>query len=202
MTNLNKKFDTVSLISSSAYFMILAVYLIFVLTNSIKDKQTKDTFNGLRIATLILPVIYFAKLGYIGLKNNVHNGDAVSNAIQKSLLSIYFLLVLIVLCLDIAEGSKKQYIYALIYVSPLLIIASFYLSYEQLKNNKPKYIVLLSFFLALLYYTSFYDFLINKDENVVKISSPQEESILTIQTIISFILFILFGYMAFRAVRI
>jgi hypothetical protein len=191
MTSLimNKKFDTVSLTSSSAYFAILAVYLIYILTGSISSKQEKDIFNGLRIATLILPIIYFAKLGYLGLK--VKN----SNTVQKTLLSIYFLLVLILLILDIIEGDKKQYIYALVYVSPLLIVSSFYLCYEQWKNNLPKYITMLSFFLALLYYTSFYDFLIQSNDQ------DSNRSILIIQTIISFVLFLLFGYSAYSAYR-
>lgn len=196
MTNLImcKNFDTVSLTSSSAYFVILAIYLIFVLTDSIKDKQTKDIFNGMRIATLILPVIYFAKLGYLGRKNKD------TNTVQKTLLSIYFLLIIILICLDITEGDKKQYIYALVYVSPLLIIVSFYLSFEQWKDNKPKYVLLLSFFLALLYYTSFYDFLITINQNVGEIKKTNE-SIYIIQTIISFVLFILFGYMAYKNLK-
>lgn len=181
----SKKFDAVSLTSSSMYFLILAIYLIFMLTDSITNKKTKDTFNGLRIITLILPIIYFCKLGYLGLK------DKNTNTIQKFLLGIYFLLVVILLSLDIAEGDKKEYIYAMIYISPLLIITSFYLSYEQWKGGLPKYVVLLSFFLALLYYTSFYDFLIQSNDY------ETNKSIFIIQTIISFILFLLFGYMAY-----
>lgn len=186
----SKKFDTVALTSSSSYFLVFTIYLIFMLTKSLNDKKTKDVFNGLRIATLILPIIYFAKLGYIGLKNKN------SNTIQKCLLSIYFLLVLIILSIDIAEGDKIQYVYALVYISPLLIISSFYLSYEQWKGGSPKYIVLLSFFLALLYYTSFYDFHVqaNKKET--------NETIIVVIAIISFILSILFGYATYKSLSV
>lgn len=181
-----KEFDVLSLSSSSMYFIVLAVYLIFILTNSIRSKKEKDIFNGLRIATLILPILYFAKLGY--LNRNKKSMDVI----QKVLLSIYFLFILIIICLEITEGEKKQYVYALVYVSPLLIVASLALCYQQWKSgNVPVYVIMMSLFLAMLYYTSFYDFLLQTSD------IKTYDAILIIQTIISIVLSFIFGYMAY-----
>jgi hypothetical protein len=175
----SRVFNKTALFSSFGYFLILSVLLIMILTEKITDDM-KYKFDIALIVTLILPMVFFAIMGRIKIREK-----NIIGKYQKLVLCIYFLLVLISLSGDLANIDQTYLTYFKIYILPFLVLFSFYEIYTLMIGDKPqpKSFIALLLCLSLLYYTSFYD-------NVLVATKTDSEAI-TGLTIVELILTIL-----------
>lgn len=148
-------FDVIALIFSSIYFIIFAVYNLFIIlkNNDLLDFNVK-IFAGLLLMSLILPIIYFIK------QIHVSNKKLITAKYQKMILTLYFIVVFVsyILLLAGIKDDNKYLLYLKLYILPLLVLFSLYLIYESVKYTKyDTFSLLLNVLLAFLYYTALYD---------------------------------------------
>lgn len=77
---------------------------------------------------------------------------------QLSILVIYFILVFIFLSSELAgdKETAKNTNTVCVFILPILILLSFYNTYDSWMNKGPRPIVILSMLLSILYYCLFY----------------------------------------------
>jgi len=165
-------FDNAANISSSMYFIVLAIFYGIdivqnnnevILTKKAGVLKTQDIFNILRIALLILPIIFFGKIGYLKYNNLCKKNYSDNkmgcwmNVLQKFFLMTYFIIVVIELAM-LTANIDKEIMRMLIYIKlgfvSLLVLFSYaltYISYHDLDTST----ILLFLALATLYLISF-----------------------------------------------
>jgi hypothetical protein len=155
----SNKFDTFALMCSTLYF----VFFITTLGCIISGKCSAEGMTAvtvLKIVTLILPTILFAKLllQTIGSESGPNNKLTMAR-FQLGILLAYFFLVFIFLCAQAAGNTEAvgNINTLCLYILPIFIMASFYSTYEMWQSGGvPKSIIYLNLVLAILYYSLFY----------------------------------------------
>jgi len=185
--NNTPKFNSAANLSSAIYFMILTVYLGLLINNdpSLDRNKTVEIFGSM-IFFLLLPLMYFMKEGIWGDRTHT------TYRMQKIIVSIYFILIIFDMIFYIDEVDNNYVVYSKLYILPFLITFTFYLIYEMIKSGnyskKSNLLVLISL-LGLLYYTVFFDTVLQAH------GSKKNDPLLIIEMLISIALVGLFLYL-------
>lgn len=112
-----KRFDSISLFSSACYFLTYIFFTIDKYSDDYTSWLNTDAIIAFLLIFLLLPIGFFMKIGF-STSDNI-------NRIQKSVLSIYFMLVLTQLIMYYIDKDYKKDIEGFrIFILILLIIAS------------------------------------------------------------------------------
>lgn len=150
------KLDIAASLCSFLYFIFFITSLGCLISGQCSE-QGNTGVTSMKIITLILPMVFFAKLLYdatIGEQNNYS-----MHRFQLGILLAYFFIVFLFMCAQVdnnTEAAKNINTLAL-YILPIFIIASFYSTYELWKTGgKTRSLLYLNLTLAVLYYSLFY----------------------------------------------
>lgn len=146
-------FDWFALTCSAIYFILFVVFLGCFETGKCTAEEVYIV-NLLKILFLIPPIIYFIKMTYATITSGIYS----IKRSQLSILVIYFILVFIFLSSELAgdKETAKNTNTVCVFILPILILLSFYNTYDSWMNKGPRPIVILSMLLSILYYCLFY----------------------------------------------
>ena len=192
----NKTFDKIALSSSCLFFIIYLIFVSLVFTTITRNELI--IFNSFLLVLIILPVVFFVKLGIIAMIE-----CEIVSIFQRMFLFVYFMTILTEIILFLADvktgiemiSAKIVIISFLLFFTIMMVIKQVYTNYYT--QHFPIFLlgaVLLFFYGSLLVENAF-NYEKYKQNGQIP---PANEEIAISKIVIAFFLIFCFGYAAYK----